>query len=206
MSELASQVRSLEPTSPEFSQVLKALAEKTAAIRRDEGKVPYEVFISTLELAGIYPAIEVIVFDKKNNLYLKRRGSEENVSTDEENEWGGKLHIPGTTIFPAKRFEMNFYDLLEREIVGGSGKEKRKRIASLYRSSETVGVALYPEPERKTNGLTVFMKVVIDNPNILQAGFEKTTKDNISEVIEQHRTTVQKVLQDRRGPLLFDSR
>ena len=207
-SDIAAHVQSLDPGEPEFAHVLGAMAEKAAALRKETGRVPYEVFIASLQLLGVYPCIEVLVTDDKGNLYLKRRSVDQNVSVAEAAAWGGKLHIPGTTVFPAKRFEMNYYSLLDNEVVGGEdGNERSINIASLYRHSETAGVSLYPEPERGTDALTVIMKIVVD-PSILQDGYEQVTEENLGEVIEQHRPTIEKLLRQHQngGPLLFDSR
>lgn len=204
MEDLTSDVNKLDPKSREFADVLKTSAEKISELRRKEGEVPYEVYMATMEMAGLSPALEVLVFDKEGNLYLKRRKPDENVTEAEKNAWEGKLHIPGTTVFPAKRFELNFYDLLNREIVGSSDDEKRKRVAKLYRGSETMGVAVTPVPERKTTGLTILMKVVVEDPGQLQDGFEKVSTENTRDIIDQHKLTVSKALQNKPGPLIFD--
>ncbi len=207
--EVEGYIHSLDPRGAEFAQIFGIMAQSVATLRNEAGRVPYEVFLASLELTGVYPCIEVIVTDKEGNLYLKRRSDDQNASDAESEAWGGRLHFPGSTVFPSKRFEMNFYGLLDREVVGGAeGKERSMEIARLYRGSEAVGIGLYPEPERKTDALTVFMRVEVEDPTMLQEGFEQVSEDNLGEVIDQHKPTIQRLLraEDIGGPLLFDSR
>ncbi len=200
-------LQSLDPKSPEFYDVASIVAKKTAGLRQEEGKIPYELFLASVEMLGLSPCIEVIIFDKDDNLYLKRREVRENATSDEEESWGGKLHLPGTTIFPAERFEMNLYGLFEKEVVGGvEGSERRRVLARLYRESEVVGVGMHDEPARKTDGLKVYVKIIIDDPKILQEGYEIVNTGNLEQVIDDHKGPVMRILNHRRGPLFFDSR
>jgi hypothetical protein len=204
---IAAKVSSLDPKSLEFSEVAKTVAEKTQDIRTQDGKVPYELFIAGLEMAGVYPAMELLITDKIGNIYLKRRSREENQSNAEDSAWEGKLHIPGAAIAPAKRFELNFYDFLNKEIVKvGDDSEKRQTTASLYKQSETIGVYMSPEPARKTNAFTLLLRIVIDRPEILQDGFEIVNTDNLSEVIDQHKPIVERLLQKSNIPFILDVR
>ena len=50
---LISSIEALDPKGDAFSQVAQVIARKTAELRRQEGRVPYELFISSLELSGI---------------------------------------------------------------------------------------------------------------------------------------------------------
>lgn len=205
-SEFVSHVESLDPKGDEFSDLFKIVARKVSHLRREESKLPPNLYLSDSEMHGINESLEVIVLDKEGNLYLRRREKEENVNEEEEKSWGGKLHIPGTTIFSRKRFEMNLYSLLEREVVGGTGREKSLNLANLYRKSKTVGSAMLPQPERKSDVLKIYEQVVIDDQSVLRDGYERVTKENLDQVISEHRPVVERILAGKKGPFIFDTR
>lgn len=105
------------------------------------------------------------------------------------------------------RFELNFYELLGREIAGIADEtERRKLVAKLYRNSEVLGIQMSPLPERRTNALSLLLGIQIDDPTFLQGGFEKITQENLPDVIEQHRLIVEKLMKNGELPIVLDTR
>jgi hypothetical protein len=98
-SNITKDVKRLDTKGVDFKGVAKEVAEKTASLRRSEGRLPMELFLSSLEMQGVYPCLELVIKDKEGNLYLKRRASEENATQAEEEAWGGRLHIPEEVFF-----------------------------------------------------------------------------------------------------------
>lgn len=204
---LAEQVNSLNLRSPEFTDVARVVAEKTANLREEAGRVPYDVFIAGMEMAGVYPALEVIPYDPEGNFYLRRRLEGENASQEEESAWGGKLHFAGSVIVPAQRFELNFYNLLNSEVFRVADEsERRKLIAQLYRKSKVIGISMVPAPERKTSGLSLILSTEIEDPQFLRENFEKITQTNLPEVIDQQRPITQRLLNKGSLPIILDTR
>lgn len=198
-------IQKLDPKSDEFAEIAQKVAQKTDELRKGEGRVPYPLFISSLQMQGIYPCIEVILQGPQGELFLKRREDNQNKSQLEQEAWRSKLHLPGTTIYPARKLESNLYNLLATEVVRDSeSPEGALNVTRLYDSALNLGVCLYPEPERHTSALTIFFGIKISDRTILQDGYEIVTEANKEQVIEQHKPTVDRVLKGQ--TLFFDSR
>lgn len=203
---LANQVRDMDSKSDEFTAVAAVMAEKTAELREEEKLLPYELFIATLRQAGFQPTVEYLVTDTEGNLYLRRREAHENQSQAEQASWGGRLHIPGSALNPAKQVRRTLFDLLDREIVAKTGdSDNRKRLAKLYRTGEIYAVVSNPEPERYTKTVTILVKITVDDPAALKQGFERVNPDDLSNVIEQHRPTIRQYFSPKKGLKIFDT-
>lgn len=207
-------LKNIDVESEAFDFVAKTVASKAEVYRNEHGRLPYGTWISSLQFQGIYPCIEVQIVDKDGNIYLRRRENNENLSVAEQESWGDKFQIPGTAVISSKRqssrLELALFGLLEREVAAGSdgSSQKRKNTAVLYRSSEVVGLAMYPEPERKTNAFTVFVRVEVDKEEVLRNDFEIVSLGNVEKVIDQHKPTIHRWTEKRngKGPMIFDTR
>lgn len=136
---------------------------------------------------------------------MRRRQDQENHGEQESASWGGKLHIPGVTLFVAKSLGSNYYNLLEKEVVKGEGREKSIIISDLYKSSQPAGMSIVPQPERRSSALKIFMQVEVD-PSILLTDYERITENNFDEIIDEHKRVIVYLRDKRKGPLIIDTR
>lgn len=200
-------IDALSVGDPDFAVVASRVSKKIADARIEFGRVPYDILIAGMEMAGVYPAFELVVTDKEGNIYLKRRKKSENVSAAETESWEGKLYIPGSVLAPAKRFDFNFYSLLDKEFVRDlSGAEKEEMVQKWYKQSIMLGTQMSPLPERKTDALSLLFNIQIDDMSLLQEGFEVVNKANLSEVIDQHRPIIEQLLDKGTVPFILDTR
>lgn len=58
-------IDALDVRGKEFIAILDIMARKVASLRNQEGALPYDLFVSAAELAGVNICIEVIVSDAK---------------------------------------------------------------------------------------------------------------------------------------------
>jgi len=202
---VAAIVDSLDTESSQFAEVAKVVARKTAGLRHATGRVSPELHQAYVEMAGASPCIEVIVRGKEGELYLKRRESEENANPEEERAWGGRLHFPGTTFFSSQSLVENLIKLLRREVVGGEEERRDLILWGLLRTLKPAGVYAHDEQARRTIGFKTLVEVTIDGPGILLDGYERVTKENLYEVIDDHQPLARRIL-DGRGLLIFDTR
>jgi hypothetical protein len=209
-SELIGRIRDLDPKSGEFAEVMQVMAEKVADLRHDEGRVTPGIFFPMLKLVGVHPAIEALVTGPNEELLLKRRATTENVTTAEQESWGGRLHIPGAIFNAANSFKENLHSLVDREIIGLEGSDHAFGVNGATLTATHCGTYFADVPERHIVGVTSLIRVPILDLSTLRPGFEVVGLHNLDQVILQHQPVVLKVI-DRHltfnhRAVIFDTR
>lgn len=170
-----------------FLEQFSGLADQVIAHRRQTGRVPKEVWLKLLELAGSYLCLEVLLTTPSGNLMLKRRHDE--TATGGEKEWEGKLHIPGLSVPLQMKTRDIVPALLRKEIV----KEGQEAFADQLATQARIwGFGRYPEPERNTIADTITAVIPI-NPgdSRLKDDLVLVKPGDLYQVIDQHKPAVE---------------
>jgi len=147
---------------------------------RHDGFLPKDVWLRNLETAGSYSCLEIIPIDQNTGIiYLKER--KDPTAQGGELDWEGKLHIPGLANLAKIRGDKAPEILLKKEII-----QNLDETIGPSKNLKYLTHVKYPEPERRTVADTLILLLPI-NPNELQDDFKPVTKDNLSQVISQHR-------------------
>lgn len=176
-------------TDTAFLEQFSDLADQVIAHRRQTGRVPKEIWLKLLELAGSYLCLEILLVAHAGNLMLKRRHDE--TATGGEKEWEGKLHIPGLSVTPEMKTRDIVPALLRKEIVKEG--EPEDVIKELAARGKIWGFGRYPEPQRKTIADTIIVAMSIEgvHPSRLQDDLVFVQPFELDQVIDQHKPVVE---------------
>lgn len=200
---MSENIENEQSANTELLEKITEVADKITLMRQEKGGVlPKELWLELLRISGSYLCTELLLVTPDGSPVLKVRNDPTPVGR--EQEWEGKLHLPGIVVGTATRGNEVVTKLLEKEVVN---KGEHDLAEQLSKSAVFFGFVREDEPERKTIADSLVLTLVIDpkDPRF-QQDLVVLTDDLKKDVIPEHQPVIERFYENPKGGVFMDTR